>query len=95
MNSPVDPVLTKLVQQELNSLQEEVKNMSAQCENERTKVQSELQNCNSVLEELQQRMERLEIGQQNMCRRTDDVGKEMISKRQGEKLKEIALNEHK
>ena len=87
MNSPVDPVLIKLVQQELISLQEEVNNMSAQCDNERTKVQSELQNFNSVLEELQQRMERLEIGQQNMGRRIDDVGKEMISKRQGKKLK--------
>lgn len=61
--------------------------MSAQCDNERTKVQSELQNCNSVLEELQQRMERLEIGQRNMGWRIQDVEKEMISKRQGKKLK--------
>ena len=87
MNSPVDPVMIKLVQQELNSLQEEVKNMFVQCDNERTKVQSELLNCNGVLEELQQRMERLETGQENMGRRIDDFEKEMISKRQGNKLK--------
>ena len=80
MNSPVDPVLIQLVQQELKFLQDGAKNMSVEYEEERNKVQSELQNCASFLRELQQRVERLEIDQQNIeCRsmltekRVDDV----------------------
>ena len=60
MNSPVDPALIQLVQEELRSLQHDVKNMSAECDKEKTKVQSELQNCISVFEEMKPRMERLE-----------------------------------
>ena len=71
MNSPVDPVLLQLVQQNLNSLQDEVKNMSADCEEEKTKVQTALQNCASVLEDLKQRVIRLETGQQNIERQAE------------------------
>ena len=78
MNSPVDPALTQLVQQELKSLQDDVKNMSAEYCKEKDKVQSELQNCISVLEEMKPRMERLEICQQNTEREIDDV-KDRIS----------------
>lgn len=73
MNSPVDPALIQLVQQELKSLQDDVQNMSAECDKEKTKIQSELQNCVSILEEMQQRMERLEIRQQNTESELGDV----------------------
>ena len=65
MNSPVDPALIQLLQQELTSLQDDVKNMSAECDEQNSKVQSELQNFVRVLDEMEQRMERLEIRQQN------------------------------
>ena len=55
----------QLLHQELTSLQDDVKNMSAECDEEKTKIQSELQNFVSVLDEMEQRMERLEIRQQN------------------------------
>lgn len=73
MNSPVDPALIQLVQQELKSLQDDVQNMSAECDKEKSKIQSELQNCVSILEEMQQRMERLEIRQQNTESEIGDV----------------------
>ena len=72
MNSPVDPALIQLVQQELKSLQDDVKSIAEYCK-EKDKVQSELQNCISVLEEMKPRMERLEICQQNTEREIDDV----------------------
>ena len=72
MNSPADPALIQLVQQELKSLQDDVKSIAEYCK-EKDKVQSELQNCISVLEEMKPRMERLEICQQNTEREIDDV----------------------
>ncbi|XP_078384766.1 uncharacterized protein LOC144667229 isoform X2 [Oculina patagonica] len=94
MNSPVDPALIQLVQQEVKSLQDDVKNMSVECDKERNKVQSELQNCADGLEELQKRMERLEIDQQNMEhrvglteKRVDDLEtlvEETMSKHEGD-----------
>ncbi len=96
MNSPVDPTLIQLVQQELKSLQDDVKNMSVECDEKKTKVQTELQNCANGLEELHQKMERLEIGQQNMKHRAGltekrvdnvegrvNVVEENMSKREG------------
>lgn len=89
MNSPVDPALMKLVQQELKSLQDDVKNMSAECDKEKSKLQSELQNAVSVLEEMEQKMERLEIRQQNAESEIGDVKDRMsavedtIYKREG------------
>ena len=61
----MDPALIQLLQQELKSLQDDVKNMSAECDEEKSKVRSELQNVASVLDEMKQRVEKLEIGQQN------------------------------
>jgi len=60
MNSPVDPALLELVQQEVISLQDGVKNMSVEFEEERAKVQQELQKIMMTLEEMQQRVQRLE-----------------------------------
>ena len=94
MNSPVDPALVQLLQQELKSLQDDVKNMSAECDEEKSKVQSELQNFVSVLVEMEKRMERLEIRQQNTESEIGDVKdrmsavEETIYKREGT-LKEI------
>jgi len=73
MNSPVDPDLMKLVQQELKSLQDDVKNMSAECDEEKSKVQSELQNLITVFDEMEQKMERLEIRQKNTESEIGDV----------------------
>ena len=73
MNSPVDPALIQLLQQELKSLQDDVKNMSAERDEEKTKIQSELQNFVSVLDEMEQRVERLEIRQQNAESEIGDV----------------------
>ena len=89
MNSPVDPALVQLLQQELKSLQNDVKNMSAECDEEKSKVQSELQNFVSVLVEMEKRMERLEIRQQNTESEIGDVKDRMravedtIYKREG------------
>ena len=60
MNSPVDPALLQLVQQELKSLQDAVDNMSVEFEEEKTNVQSELQNVAATLEEMTQRVKNLE-----------------------------------
>jgi len=73
MNSPVDPDLMKLVQQELKSLQDDVKNMSAECDEEKSKVQSELQNLVTVFDEMEQKMERLEICQKRTESEIGDV----------------------
>lgn len=89
MNSPVDPALIQLLQQELKSLQDDIKNMSAECDEEKSKVQSELQNFASVIDEVKQRMERLEIRQQNTESEFDDfkdrmsVVEDTIYKREG------------
>ena len=60
MNSPVDPALLQLVQQEVKSLQDDVKNMSVEFKEEKAKVQLELQKITITLEEMQQRVQRLE-----------------------------------
>ena len=70
MNSPVDPALLQLVQQECKSLQDAVNNMSVEFEEEKRKVQHELQNVATTLEEIERRMQRVEIGQQNLGHRT-------------------------
>ena len=73
MNSPVDPALLQLVQQELKSLEGVVNNMSVEFEEEKRSVQCELQNVAIILEEMKHRMQRLETGQQNLECRTDQV----------------------
>ena len=73
MNSPVDPALLQLVQQELKSLEDVVNNMSVEFEEEKTSVQRELQNVAIILEEMKQRVQRLETGQLNLECRTEQV----------------------
>ena len=60
MNSPVDPALLHLVQQEVKSLEDVVNNMSVEFEEEKTSVQRELQNVAIILEEMKHRVQRLE-----------------------------------
>ena len=60
MNSPVDPALLQLVQQEVKSLEDVVNNMSVEFEEEKTSVQRELQNVAIILEEMKHRVQRLE-----------------------------------
>ena len=66
MNSPVDPALLQLVQQELKSLHDVLDNMSVELVGEKTKVQHELGNISASLEEVKQRVQRLETGQKNL-----------------------------
>ena len=70
MNSPVDPALLQLVQQELKSLQDDVMNMSIELEDEKRKVQDELKNVATTLEEMEQRVQILETGQQTLQHRS-------------------------
>lgn len=60
MFSPVTPELLQRVQQNLNSLQTEVRNMPVDCEAEKTKIQCALQNCAGVLVDKKQTVVRLE-----------------------------------
>ncbi|XP_078381783.1 uncharacterized protein LOC144664463 isoform X6 [Oculina patagonica] len=71
MNSPVEPALLQLVQQELKSLQDSVNNMSVEGGEEKRKVQHELQNVATTLEEMERRMQRVEDGQQSLEHRTE------------------------
>ena len=65
MNSPVDPALLQLVQQEVKFLQDNVNNLSVEFEQERVRVQRELQNADITLEEMKQTVERLKNFQGN------------------------------
>ena len=51
MNSPVDPALLQLVQQELKSLHDVLDNMSVELVEDKTKVQHELGSISAALEE--------------------------------------------
>ena len=66
MNSPVDPVLLQLVQQELKSLHDVLDNMSVELVEEKTKIQHELGSISAALEDIKQRVQRLETGQKNL-----------------------------
>ena len=59
MNSPVDPALLQLVQQEVKFLQDNLKNLSLEFDQEKVRVQQELQNAAIILEEMKQTVERL------------------------------------
>ena len=65
MNSPVDPALLQLVQQEVRFLQDNVNNLSVEFEQERVRIQQELQNAAIILEEMKQTVERLKNFQGN------------------------------
>ena len=66
MNSPVDPALLQLVQQELKSLHDVLDNMRVELVEEKTKVQHELGSISAGLEEVKQRVQILETGQKNL-----------------------------
>ena len=66
MNSPVDPALLQLVQQELKSLHDVLDNMSAEFVEDKIKVQHEVGSISAALEEVKQRVRRLETGQKNL-----------------------------
>jgi len=70
MNSPIDRALLQLVQQELKSLQDDVKNMSIELEDEKKRVQDELKNVAIAPEEVEQRVQMLETGQQTLEHRS-------------------------
>ena len=60
MNSPVDPALLQLVDQEIKSLQDDVNLMSVEFEEEKARVQQELQNIATVLGEMKLSVQKLE-----------------------------------
>ena len=60
MNSPVDPALLQLVEQEIKSLQNDVNLMSVEFEGEKARVQQELRNIATVLEEMKLSVQKLE-----------------------------------
>ena len=65
MNSPVDPALLQLVQQEVKFLQDNVNNLSIEFAQEKVRVQQELQNAAIIVEEMKQTVERLKNFQGN------------------------------
>lgn len=54
MNSPVDPALLHLVQQEVKFLQDHVNNLSVEFDQDKMEVQQELQNTAVILKEMKQ-----------------------------------------
>ena len=58
MNSPVDPALLQLVQQDLKFLQDNVDNLSVEFDQEKVKAQQELQNTAIALQAVMQMPER-------------------------------------
>ncbi|XP_022783849.1 protein NLRC5-like [Stylophora pistillata] len=73
MNSPVDPALLQLVQVKVKSLQDVVDNMCRKFNQQKTKIQQELQNIAVTLNYMEKRLQRLEIGQQNLKSHVDDL----------------------
>ena len=70
LNSPVDPALLQLVQQEVKFLLDNVNNLSIEFDQDRIKVQQELQNAAAVnLEAMKRMAERLNLfqGSDNYC----------------------------
>ena len=72
-NSPVDPVLLQLVQQELNSLQVSVDKMCVENEEEKTKIANALRTVEAGLEELKKRMENMESWAEVVDCRLNDI----------------------
>ena len=65
MNSPMDPALLQLVQQEVNFLLDNVNNLSVEFDQEKVRVKQEPQNAAIILEEIKQMVERLKTFQGN------------------------------
>lgn len=66
MNSPVDPTLLQLVQQEAKFLRDNVEKLSIEFDQEKVRVQQELENAAIILEELKQTVDRLKKFQGNL-----------------------------
>ena len=73
MNSPVDPALLQVVQQELKSLQDVVDNMCVELNQRKTKIQHELRSIAVTLNYMEKRLQRLEIGQRNLESHVDQT----------------------
>ncbi|CAH3037977.1 unnamed protein product, partial [Pocillopora meandrina] len=73
MNSPVDPALLQVVQQELKSLQDVVDNMCLELNQKKTKIQHELRSIAVTLNYMEKRLQRLEIGQRNLESHVDQT----------------------
>ena len=71
MNSPVDPALLQVVQQELKSLQDGVDNMCLELNQNKTRIQHELRSIAVALNYMEKRLRTFEIGQQNLESRAD------------------------
>ena len=65
MNSPVDPALLQLVQQDLKFLQDNVDNLSVEFDQEKVKVEQELKNAVIILQEMKQTVQRFQNFQGN------------------------------
>ena len=72
MNSPVDPVLLQVVQQELKSLQDVVDNMCVELKQRKTKIQRELRSIAVTLNYMEKRLQNLESGADQADGRLDD-----------------------
>ena len=64
-NSPVDPALLQLVQQDLKFLQDNVDNLSVEFDQEKVKVEQELKNAVIILQEMKQTVQRFQNFQGN------------------------------
>ena len=72
MNSPVDPVLLQVVQQELKSLQDVVDNMCVELNQRKTKIQRELRSIAVTLNYMEKRLQNLESRADQTDGRLDD-----------------------
>ena len=72
MNSPVDPVLLQVVQQELKSLQDVVDNMCVELNQRKTKIQRELRSIAVTLNYMEKRLQNLESRADQADGRLDD-----------------------
>ena len=72
MNSPVDPVLLQVVQQELKSLQDVVDNMCVELKQRKTKIQRELRSIAVTLNYMEKRLQNLESRADQADGRLDD-----------------------
>ena len=73
MNSPVDPALLQVVQQELKSLQDRVDNMCLELNQKKTKIQHELQSIAVTLNYMEKRLQNLESRADQADGRLDEI----------------------
>lgn len=73
MNSPVDPTLLQVVQQELKSLQDRVDNMCLELNQKKTKIQHELRSIAVTLNYMEKRLQNLESRADQADGRLDEI----------------------